>query len=298
MRRRSALLTIIAAVMFCSVFVFDVQTADAASGKSLYWLKVNRQANVVTAYKLENGKYVPYRAMVCSTGKAKSKTPHMTTSIKNRWRWGALFHNVWGQYCVQFKGNYLFHSVYYTKKKKKNRLSVSEYNKLGTARSMGCVRLSTMDAKWIYENCKNGTKVTVYSSKNPGPLGKPKALKASSRYRWDPTDPDKKNPDFRIKKPVITISASKQDTVSYGAAYKLKAGVKAKNVNAYQDLTSKLQVYAVQKYDSSRQKYVKASFSTESPGVYKVTYRVSDKYCGGASYKTFKVRVLEKEATE
>ena len=47
----------------------------------------------------------------------------------------------------------------------------------GTAASMGCVRMTVEDAKWIYDNCKSGTTVEFYSSENPGPLGKPEAMK-------------------------------------------------------------------------------------------------------------------------
>ena len=67
----------------------------------------------------------------------------------------------------------------------------------GTAASMGCIRMTVKDAKWIYENCKSGTTVEFYSSENPGPLGKPEAMKITeyNDYRgWDPTDPNENNP--------------------------------------------------------------------------------------------------------
>ena len=69
---------------------------------------------------------------------------------------------------------------------------------MGKKVSLGCVRLTVKDAKWIYNNCPIGTQVEFYSSSNPGPLGKPTAMKISdapSNIRgWDPTDPDKNNP--------------------------------------------------------------------------------------------------------
>ncbi len=87
-----------------------------------------------------------------------------------------------------------------------------------------------MDAKWIYNNCKVGTKVTVYRSATSGPLGKPKPIKVSqSRYAyWDPTDPDPANPYFKIRKPVITVSSKKKLNVQYGSKYDLKSYVNAK----------------------------------------------------------------------
>ena len=67
---------------------------------------------------------------------------------------------------------------------------VKAYNKLGTVASHGCIRLRAGDAKWIYDNCDIGTKVTIYDNKKvPGPFDKPKAQKLSSSHTWDPTDP-------------------------------------------------------------------------------------------------------------
>ena len=43
-------------------------------------------------------------------------------------------------------------------------LAVSSYKALGTRQSHGCVRLLVSDAKWIYDNCKAGTKIVVYES--------------------------------------------------------------------------------------------------------------------------------------
>ena len=60
-----------------------------------------------------------------------------------------------------------------------------------------CIRLTVQDAKWIYDNCKPGTKVEFYEDSNPGPLGKPTAQKISEDETvrgWDPTDPDVNNP--------------------------------------------------------------------------------------------------------
>ena len=79
-----------------------------------------------------------------------------------------------------------------------------EYDKLGTAASMGCIRLNVANARWIFYNCEAGTPVTFYMDSNPGPLGKPASQKISSQteYRgWDPTDPDPKNPWNNYNKP-------------------------------------------------------------------------------------------------
>lgn len=72
-----------------------------------------------------------------------------------------------------------------------------EYDKLGTNASMGCIRLTVEDAKWIYDNCPSGTPIEFYSDEEAGPFGKPETMKISSyeEYRgWDPTDPAEENP--------------------------------------------------------------------------------------------------------
>lgn len=162
-----------------------------------YYIKVNYSANTTTVYgKDANGDYtVPVRSMVCSTG---AQTPHSGVyKTSNKYVWGTLIGPVWGQYCTRITGGILFHSVPYLKNQDKSSLEYWEYDRLGEARSMGCIRLTVIDAKWLYENCPSGTSVEFYSSADPGPLGKPSARKISSYVDlrgWDPTDPDTNNP--------------------------------------------------------------------------------------------------------
>ena len=163
-----------------------------------YYIKVNYGAQVVNIYtKDENGEYtVPVKAMVCSTG------THTPTSgvytIGYRWTWLRMIGDVYGHYVTQITGDILFHSVPYLEKGNHSSLEWWAYDMLGTKASLGCVRLTTIDAKWIFDNIGSGTKVEFYSSSNPGPLGKPTARKISNAPSnvkgWDPTDPDKNNP--------------------------------------------------------------------------------------------------------
>ena len=161
-----------------------------------YYIKVNNEANVVTIYKKDgNGEFtVPVKAMLCSIGEATPEGGVYETSDK--YDWGLMQGNVWAQYAYRITGHILFHSVPYTARNK-GTLEWWEYDKLGTSASLGCVRLTVEDAKWIYENCEVGTKVEFYSDENPGPLGIPKTRKISNNEdfrNWDPTDPDTKNP--------------------------------------------------------------------------------------------------------
>lgn len=165
--------------------------------KNKYYIKINYGAQVVTIYTYDkNGKYtVPVRACVCSTGAATPTSGVYRLAWKARW--GRLFGNVWGQYCSQVVGDILIHSVPYNQARNDTLVS-TYYDRLGRKDSMGCIRLTTIDAQWIYYNCPSGTQIEFYSSSNPGPLGKPVAKKVSSApgnlKHWDPTDPDPRNP--------------------------------------------------------------------------------------------------------
>ena len=144
----------------------------------------------------EAGEYtVPYKAMICSTG-LYNATPRGTYQISTKYLWRELYGGVYGQYATRIHGGVLFHSVpYYSKSK--SSLCTDKYNKLGQQASMGCVRLTVEDAKWIAENCPVGTTVEIYDDDDPGPLGKPEAIKIdtdSPNKGWDPTDPDEDNP--------------------------------------------------------------------------------------------------------
>ena len=178
----------------------DTERAESITEKKEhlpFYIKINRQQNVVTVYGAdEKGEYtIPVKAILCSTG-LYNATPTGTFRLSTKYVWRELHGGVYGQYASRITGGILFHSVPYSSKNKAS-LYWDKYNKLGQQASMGCVRLTVGDAKWIYDNCPSGTKVEIYDSKDPGPLGKPVALKLdkdSANKGWDPTDPDVRNP--------------------------------------------------------------------------------------------------------
>jgi len=284
-------------VSFLLIFIMTVTLCfagpeDASAAGSSYWLKVNKKANVVTVYKKVSGKWKPVKAMLCSCGKT---TPSGTFRTGRQRRWGALILGQWAQYTTRIKGPYLFHSVPY-RSRERNSMYAKEYQKLGKLASHGCVRLSMIDAKWIYKNCRKGTKVTIYKSSKAGPLGKPKKVSLSKKkgYSWDPTDKSSSNKYFALRKPVITVSADKASSVSVGETYDIKSGVTAVNTNANQDITALLE-YSVE-FDSGSG-YVKAEFSTDVPGKYRIKYYVSHKYSGYAQ-EYFYIKVTETQAPQ
>lgn len=186
------------------VDVFAPATTPS-DGIYMYAVKVNRAANTITVYKRDgNGQYtIPYKAMVCSTGDATPLGTYYTyddpsnSKWSPRYPWWSLYGGVYGTYATGITGAILFHSVpYYSPNR--NDLEYEEYNKLGTAASMGCVRLSVRDVMWIFSHCPKGTMVEFYDDAgDPGPLGKPEPIHidtSSPNRGWDPTDPDPSNP--------------------------------------------------------------------------------------------------------
>lgn len=164
-----------------------------------YRLEVNCEQNVVNVYERdENGEYKNcVKVMLCSVGSATPMSGTYSLKKYGGWEWKGLQGDVYGQYATQITGNILFHSVPYTKRGDNSSLEYWEYDKLGTPASLGCIRLTVKNAKWIYDNCAAGTKVYFYKDSNPGPLGKPSERKISGDSEvngWDPTDPDSDNP--------------------------------------------------------------------------------------------------------
>ena len=139
------------------------------------------------------------KVMACSCGREGHETPEGTFRTSNYYDWCLMVDGSYGRYAVRFNKSILFHSVTYDKKSP-DTLKWDQYNLLGENASLGCVRLSVEDVKWIYDNCKPGTQVTVYSGEEiVGDVTRPDSIKIAedSPYRgWDPTDRTPGNPWF------------------------------------------------------------------------------------------------------
>ncbi len=127
-------------------------------------ITVDVQNQVTTVYgRDENGEYtVVVRQMLCSTGTTKNPSDIGTFVLSGRtarWckfpQWGS-----YAQYWTKINASIAFHSVIYNSVSTTD-LSVKSYNRLGKRASHGCIRLTVADAKWIYNNCGEGTVVTI-----------------------------------------------------------------------------------------------------------------------------------------
>ncbi len=267
-RWRNMFFAVLLLILLCGM---GASTEAEAKGKASkqYMIRINKQQNVVTVYKHVRGKkYRPHRAFVCSAGTA---TPTGTFHLREKIRWHELMGPTYGQYCSRITGSILFHSVWYYKPDKRTQ-SYIQYNRLGTTASHGCVRLTVWDAKWIYENCPTGTKVVIYNSADPGPLGKPRAVKVSGYSGWDPTDPDPANPYWK-KQPELT--GVRKKTVRYGRKAELMKGVRAKD-SFGKNVSSRIKV-SIWHRALAKDKYKKVKkINTRVPGSYRLTYRITD----------------------
>lgn len=176
-------------------FPTDVPKADG-----LYKIVVYFGTQSVVVYRAENGAWVQHRVMACSSGKS---TPEGTFAVHTKYRYHSLF-GARGQYCSRITGHFLFHSVpidEYARKvdEGKMRMKLEEYEKLGTPASDGCIRLTCIDAKWIYDNCDRSTVVVMTADNGPEaptplPLIPGEPYEVEPGYGWDPSDPDPENP--------------------------------------------------------------------------------------------------------
>ena len=144
--------------------LFSAQAVKSDRPEHPYLLKVSVKDQRVYAYKWVNGSYTKLaRTMKCSTGLSDTPTPKGTFSNggpAGRWYYFNKF-DVWAQYAYRISGPYLFHSVLFNDRNTSTLIQGS-VSKLGSRASHGCIRLKVEDAKWIYNNCRAGTTVTIY----------------------------------------------------------------------------------------------------------------------------------------
>ena len=175
-----------------------------------YTIYVNRTQNCITVMEQKaDGTSAVAKVMVCSCGRAGHETPEGVFSTSDYYDWRLMVDDTYGKYAVRFNNKILFHSVPYIHPED-DTLEWDQYNLLGQNASLGCVRLAVADAKWIYDNCKVGTTVVVYSGdKIIGDVTKPASIyiPANSPYRnWDPTD-------ITINNPWLTAGTAPQQVI-------------------------------------------------------------------------------------
>ena len=129
-----------------------------------FYIVVDVRNQITSVYaRDEYGEYtVPVRQMLCSTGKVGTDSDPgdwVMNGRKANWcyfpKWGG-----YARYWTRINGSIAFHSVIYHSVSTMD-MKVSSYKALGSRASHGCIRLTVADAKWIYDNCGEGTVVHI-----------------------------------------------------------------------------------------------------------------------------------------
>lgn len=168
--------------------IMDVD--DIIGKQKSYKLRVNKELNCLTVFAKDgdNGYILPVKSMLTSVG---DDTPVGTFKTPEKYRWRLMVNDTYTQYATRIIAGqgFLFHSITYEKADPMT-LITSGYNNLGVTRSLGCVRLNCLNAKWVYDNCSIGTEVEIYNDASvPGPFYKPYQVWIPENQTWDPTDP-------------------------------------------------------------------------------------------------------------
>lgn len=159
-------------------------------------IKVNRARNSVTIYTKDgdNGYILPYKVFLCTLNGTETPLGTYKFYVKYRWKYmhdGPDGRAIYCQFLNRFYQGFLMHSLIYWEKPDTYHFDASTYNFLGAQESDGCIRLKAGEAQWVYENCPNGTQITIYDDMwNIGPLDRPAIEQAiPPTQNYDPTDP-------------------------------------------------------------------------------------------------------------
>ncbi len=189
----------------------DIEITDdwATVGDSTdYSLYVNTALNATTLYKVDGDEYTPLRVMACSTGRRDGHETPEGTFYLGEWiigpdcEWCYMADGTEGLYAYRIidgiNNDIMFHSVPFWETDH-GTIEYEEYNKLGNYASMGCIRMSIADVRYLGQLCAGGTEVYIYYDENEVlPMEKPVPLFIPPTVEevrgWDPTDPVSDNP--------------------------------------------------------------------------------------------------------
>ncbi|MGI5900761.1 MAG: SH3 domain-containing protein [Christensenellales bacterium] len=169
------------------------------TGDTPYMILINKETQVGSVLSKDQAGYytIPIRNFAVSSGKSSTPTPSGIFTVYEKHRWRFMKGDVYCQYLLRFDTHLLTHSLTYARKDP-STMHRSAYNKLGTQASSGCVRMRSVDALWLYENCETGTYVQIISG-GETVAGIPESISypnLPSGVSWDPTDPTEGNPVY------------------------------------------------------------------------------------------------------
>ena len=164
MFNRPLRLTLLSWAVLCALWI--APCAALAAGEDDYCVEVDVTNQITTVYRNSDRKIV--RQMICSTG-IQNYTPVGTFRMeksrpdtdRTEWYYITKF-KCYVKYATRIHGSILFHSIPYAKKDMQT-IDREALAQLGTKASHGCIRLLWEDARWIAENCPDGTTVKIFN---------------------------------------------------------------------------------------------------------------------------------------
>ena len=125
------------------------------SSETDYFIWVDLKNFKVNIFNGSTNNWILVHSYLCTIGKKATPTPKgiYTIGLKGLYFGVNKGYKCW--YYTQFKGNYLFHSIIY------NLDGSIRDRRLKMALSDGCIRLTKINAKWIWDNIPRGTKVVI-----------------------------------------------------------------------------------------------------------------------------------------
>ena len=126
-----------------------IANGSGFTSNTSYLILVNRSRHEVGVFRGNFNNWSCIKFWSCVTGAPSTPTitgEYKTTGFKRT----NLTTDARARWCTQINGGYFFHSI------------LASNNELGSSQSHGCIRLAVENAKWIYDNIMQGTKVYIY----------------------------------------------------------------------------------------------------------------------------------------
>lgn len=127
----------------------DIANNSGFTSGTSYLILVSRSRHEVGVFRGSFNNWNCIKFWSCVTGAPSTPTitgEYRTTGFKRT----NLSTDARACWCTQINGGYFFHSI------------LASNSELGNSQSHGCIRLAVENAKWIYDNIWQGTKVYIY----------------------------------------------------------------------------------------------------------------------------------------
>lgn len=241
-----------------------------------YSIVVNKADNQVLIWNTINGEKTTQNRVFLASVNTGINIGEYEISEKNIWR--NLYENGFVQYSAKSADQLFFHSATY-EYQDKGYMRVEEYNNIGSGNSnVPGVILSVRDAKWIYENCQEGTVIEVCEDADMTYEVKAEDfITGVDEIYWDPTDPDREN--LWVQTEINYLYGVTDKVINVGDYFDPWKGLIARDTDD-NNITSRV--------------VVDGRVDTNTPGVYTLTYVLADIH-GNISRQYSTVTVIQKD---